>query len=161
MFCIVLAAGVFAADYWIKERVNRTRLQGSSRKILGGRLVLRNCHNRGFSWPFGRLDPRHVREISAMMLGGVLWEFCRQLLTGGKKPARIGTALVLGGGACNVQERFRKGAVTDYVSVGTGKSWIRRLVFNLSDICILAGGLLWAAAAIFPGKKKTEKSKKL
>lgn len=160
MIYMVLAAGVFAAEYMIRERVNRTRIQGSSRKILGGRLILRNCHNKGLSWPLNRWKTEHVRELSAMMLGGIVWEFFRQLLTGGKRLARLGMALVLGGGVSNVQERLSKGAVTDYVSVGAGNRKFRRLVFNLADVCILAGSLLWALSAILPSRNRSARRAK-
>lgn len=45
MFSFTIASGIFLLDYKIKEYVDRTRLQGSQEEVLGGRLILRNCHN--------------------------------------------------------------------------------------------------------------------
>ena len=87
------------------------------------------------------------------MLGGVIWEFLRQTVAGGRKTARLGLALVLGGGAGNYAERRRKGFVTDYVSLGVGNSKIRKWVFNFSDVCIVLGGLSWAGASLLPKRK--------
>lgn len=149
-----LAAGIFAADYKIKEYVNSEWLQGSKREILDGRLILRNCHNQGFSGVLKPINPAYGIEISGLVLGGVSWEFLRQTFEGGKKTARLGLAMVLGGGAGNYVERRKKGAVTDYVSLGVGNSKVRKWVFNLSDVCIVLGGLLWAGASLLPKKKK-------
>ena len=106
---LALAAGIFALDYKIKEYVNSEWLQGSRQEILHGRLILRNCHNHGFSGILKPINPAYGTEISGLVLGGVIWEFLRQTVAGGRKTARLGLALVLGGGAGNYAERRRKG----------------------------------------------------
>lgn len=151
---LALAAGIFALDYKIKEYVNSEWLQGSRQEILHGRLILRNCHNHGFSGILKPINSAYGTEISGLVLGGVIWEFLRQTVAGGRKTARLGLALVLGGGAGNYAERRRKGFVTDYVSLGVGNSRIRKWVFNFSDVCIVLGGLSWAGASLLPKKKK-------
>ena len=46
MLSLTIAGGIFLLDYKIKEHVDSTRLQGSKEEVLGGRLLLRNCHNK-------------------------------------------------------------------------------------------------------------------
>lgn len=155
MIFILVAAGVFALDYAMKEHVNSTWLQGTERKVLGGRVIFRNCHNQGAA--FGLLknaDKELCREASVLVLGGVLWEFVRQTLKGGRKIARFGLSMVLGGGLNNYHERRTKGAVTDYVSLGVKNPKTRGMVFNLSDVFIGAGTVLWMISALLPGKKR-------
>ena len=46
MLSLTIAGGIFLLDYKIKEHIDCTRLQGSKEEVLGGRLLLRNCHNK-------------------------------------------------------------------------------------------------------------------
>ena len=46
MLSLTIAGGIFLLDYKIKEHIDSTRLQGSKEEVLGGRLLLRNCHNK-------------------------------------------------------------------------------------------------------------------
>ena len=46
MLSLSIAGGIFLLDHKIKEHVDSTRLQGSREEVLGGRVILRNCHNK-------------------------------------------------------------------------------------------------------------------
>lgn len=154
MIFLALAAGIFALEYVLKEHVNRTRIQGSSQEILDGRLILRNCHNKSFSWIFKNMDPKLGTELAGLALGGALWELLRQIFCKGSRLARLGLCMIVGGGAGNYAERRKRGAVTDYVSLGSKNQKIQDMAFNLSDLFIALGGLLWAASAWIPRKKR-------
>ena len=134
MLSLTIAGGIFLLDYKIKEHIDSTRLQGSKEEVLGGRLLLRNCHNKG--------------------MGCVAGEYWHQLLHGGNKLSRAGLAMILGGGMSNYTDRRNKGYVTDYVSLNVKNKEIRKIVFNLSDVCIAAGTILWAAGNLFSYRKK-------
>ena len=61
--------------------------------------------------------------------------------------ARLGWGLLLGGGISNIAERVLRGYVTDYFSFCRAlPKKLRRLVFNIADMCIFIGAVL---AAIF------------
>ncbi|MCD8154708.1 MAG: signal peptidase II [Clostridiales bacterium] len=155
MFYILLAAGIFALDYAVKEHVNTTRLQGTKEEKAGGLLILRNCHNKGLA--FGLLKDAEgdiPRECSGLALGGAIWAFLCALFKRGSKVVRLGLSMVVGGGLNNYVERRNKGEVTDYVSLGRGGRRLKSLVFNLSDLFVFAGGILWILGSLFPGKKK-------
>lgn len=87
-------------------------------------------------------------------MGCVAGEYWHQLLHGGNKLSRAGLAMILGGGMSNYTDRRNKGYVTDYVSLNVKKKEIRKIVFNLSDVCIAAGTILWAAGNLFSDRKK-------
>lgn len=155
MIYLLLAVGVFAADYALKEHVNSNVLQGTKEEILNGKLLLRNCHNKGAA--FGVLkntDPKIIQEASALGAGAALWEFLRQLPKRGRRLKKTGLALIAGGGMNNYVERRRSGSVTDYVSVNTSNKKLRRLVFNLSDLCILTGAILWILSGLRPKERR-------
>lgn len=53
------------------------------------------------------------------------------------RPARIGLALLLAGGASNLVDRTVQGSVIDFMNVGLGP--LRTGIFNVADVAILAG----------------------
>ena len=145
MLSLTIAGGIFLLDYKIKEHIDSTRLQGSKEEVLGGRLLLRNCHNKDTAFGAVKVGTENCQELSAAGLG----EYWHQLLHGGNKLSRAGLAMILGGGMSNYTDRRNKGYVTDYVSLNVKKKEIRKIVFNLSDVCIAAGTILWAAGNLF------------
>ncbi len=61
----------------------------------------------------------------------------------GSKPAQFGIALMAAGGAGNLIDRvFNDGAVIDFVSIGF--AGLRTGIFNIADVSIIAGVLLFA-----------------
>lgn len=53
-----------------------------------------------------------------------------------------GASLVVAGGVSNLLDRFVRGNVVDFMSVGIGS--VRTGIFNVADVAILAGGVLIA-----------------
>lgn len=160
MMGILLTGGIFLLDEKLKEHVDSTRIQGTKKEILGGKLILRNCHNEGTAFGMVKLGREECQEMSAVALGAVLGEYFRQFVHGGSKVGRIGLSMILGGGLSNYVDRCRRGYVTDYVSFASKNKKFQSMVFNLSDFCIMGGTVLWMISACFPGRKKKSKIKK-
>lgn len=155
MLSFTIAGGIFLLDYKIKEYVDSTRLQGSNEEILGGRLILCNCHNKDMAFGKLKLGKENCQELAAAGLGCMTVEYLRQVLRGGSKLSKMGLAMVLGGGVSNYVDRRMKGYVTDYISFNVKNKDLKKMVFNLSDFCIAGGAVLWILGALFPtGKKK-------
>lgn len=153
MLSLSIAGGIFLLDHKIKEHVDSTRLQGSREEVLGGRVILRNCHNKNMVFGKIKLDEESCRELSLAGLGCVLGEYWHELIRG-RRLGRMGLAMVLGGGMSNYMDRRNKGYVTDYISFNVKNKDMRRMVFNLSDFCIAAGTVLWAVSSLLTDKKR-------
>lgn len=108
------------------------------------RACLRNCaasggkrvrfhplwNRRGaFDLPLG---PGALTILPALVLAGV-W-LCRR-----KSP--VGAGLLLGGGLSNLWERLEQGAVFDYLRFPGAPGPLKRYVYNLADLAVLAGAL--------------------
>lgn len=154
MLPLTIAGGVFLLDYKIKEYVDSNRLQGSAEEVLGGKLILRNCHNKDMVLGKVRFGQEECRELCAAGLGCVAGEYWNQLIHDGNKLGRAGLAMILGGGLSNYADRRNKGYVTDYMSLNVKNKSIRKIVFNLSDVCIVTGSVLWSVGKLLPNKKK-------
>ena len=124
MLSLTIAGGIFLLDYKIKEHIDSTRLQGSKEEVLGGRLLLRNCHNKDKILGKVKIGRENCQELAAAGMGCVAGEYWHQLLHGGNKLSRVGLAMILGGGMSNYTDRRNKGYVTDYVSLNVKKKEI-------------------------------------
>lgn len=110
--------------------------------LFGGGILLRNHHNRGFILNIGQGRRRAVAALSmvlAVLLGGL---FVLSLGRRGNKLLRIGLAFLLGGAFSNTYDRLKRQYVVDYFSFNVKWKRLRRIVFNLSDFCIMIGALL-------------------
>lgn len=155
MIYSLLTAVIYALDQSVKEHVNSDRIQGTTEKKLGGRVILRNCHNEGLMLGIlGKKDEASVREISTLVLGGVLWETIRTKPHDGGKLSKLGLAMVLGGGLNNYLERKKRGYVTDYVSFDLENEKLKKVVFNISDFFIFAGSAMWAVGNFLSDRRK-------
>ncbi|MDE7232762.1 MAG: signal peptidase II, partial [Lachnospiraceae bacterium] len=70
----------------------------------------------------------------------------------GNSTLKAGLALLLGGAYSNTYDRLTRRYVVDYVSFPVKNQRFRRIVFNLSDFCILIGALLMTFAGMWEKK---------
>lgn len=138
-----------------KEKINTSEKKDLKEKCLGGRLIVRNCHNHGMM--LGILknkDKEFLRDLASMVLGGAIWEYIRTSGEKGTRISKLGLSMILGGGLNNYTERRRKGYVTDYASLNVENPKLKKVVFNISDLFIFTGALLWGGSEIFSEKEK-------
>ena len=80
--------------------------------------------------------------VGAGLLAAIVW-----LLRGtGSRPftESVGVAVILGGGLGNLVDRLARGRVVDFLQLRAGP--LHTGVFNLGDLAIVAGVLIWASA---------------
>ena len=142
MIFVLIIFVVLSADLMIKKYMESKLAPGEEKPILHGRVILRKYHNKGFCLGIGKEQPRKVLWVSGAVILLVLINFIVELFRKGRHIKKIGMALLLGGAFCNWFDRLHQGYVTDYFSIKTKIRKIRKLVFNLSDFCILIGTLL-------------------
>ena len=99
-------------------------------------------------------DKEFLRDLASMVLGGAIWEYIRTFGEKGTRISKLGLSMILGGGLNNYTERRRKGYVTDYVSLNVENPKLKKVVFNISDLFIFTGALLWGGSEIFSEKEK-------
>jgi signal peptidase II len=148
---VILLLSVFLGDFLLKKYVEARLPEGEEKKILGGRILIRKVHNRGIALGALADRPVMVRRGTLGLIGALAVYFVVLLCRKGNAVRKTGVALLLGGALCNWYDRFHQGCVTDYFSFQVKWKKLKRLVFNLSDICIFAGMLLTLAGG---GKRK-------
>lgn len=96
----LLTAGIFGTDYYIKKKINTSEKKDLKEKCLGGRLIVRNCHNHGMM--LGILknkDKEFLRDLASMVLGGAIWEYIRTFRRKRHTHIQAWAFKILGGGS--------------------------------------------------------------
>lgn len=145
---VTIVSIIFFGDLYIKNRVEKyIPAKGSGndeRELLGGRLILRRHHNRGMMLNAGEKKQPVVAAVSLALTAVLTAVFLVSLGHRGNNLLRAGLALLLGGAFSNTYDRCKRKYVVDYFSFGVRWKGLRKIVFNLSDFCIIIGALLAA-----------------
>ena len=150
-----IIAGILMAEILIKQWIKHRENKGDTRKPEWKGIRIEHLENGGAATG---LFSDHKTTLK-VITGGILSILC---VRRGKEYHRksfsaygLGLALILGGGLSNLMDRIRKGTVTDYIRfVKCPVKRIQKLVFNISDFCILIGGILLFFLENFPIKKQ-------
>ncbi len=109
--------------------------------LLGDAVRLELVRNAGSFLSLGGSLPQAVRDLVFLVLAPLgLALACAHLARSGPPgiSSVIALALLAGGGLGNWLDRLiHGGAVTDFVSIGLGP--LRTGIFNVADVCIMAG----------------------
>ncbi len=127
-----LAAAVLALDQAVKALVDRVLPPGGA--TVGPLFDFRRIHNPGIN--FGLLADRPALVLWATTAVGVVFVGYVLLRPPDRYWTLAGLALLLGGGFGNVIDRFRQGAVFDYLNITPFVGYL-----NLADLAIGAGVL--------------------
>lgn len=147
MLYILIVLGIFLLESRIKKYVDENKRLGDREEILGKRIILRKQYNRGMFLNFMENSAKTVKIISGILLGVLLIFFAIMLPKKNRKMFKLGLSLCLGGAISNTADRFTKGHVVDYFSFNC--KFLKKVVFNLADMFILAGSLIMAVTALF------------
>lgn len=135
----ILSVLIFLLDLVIKNRIEDKKTEGETEELLSGKLLLRKYHNKGAILDVGRKRSGLVALISLMLTLALTVVFLLTFSMKGGKLLKTGLALLLGGAYSNTYDRLRRHYVVDYVSFPVRNEKIRRIVFNVSDFCIMIG----------------------
>ncbi|MCP5055646.1 MAG: signal peptidase II [bacterium] len=143
---MLLILGSVGCDHATKQLAHEALSGTAPISLIGDVVRLELAANPGAFLSLGAELPPAVRSV--LLVGGVpilLALVCIAAFRMGlASPAAFaGLALITGGGLANWLDRIlRGGAVTDFVSLGL--PGLRTGIFNLADVVIVAGFLLFA-----------------
>ena len=132
---------IFALELLIKGIVEKRGKTGVTKAVCNGKILIRKHHNKGFMLNIGQKKQKVVAATSfvlCILLTGFMF-FC-----GGRYNGMIksGLSMVLGGAYSNTYDRLFRKYVVDYFSIGAKGTELRRVIFNIADMCIMIGTLL-------------------
>ena len=130
-----IIVGIFTGEYFLKNYIEDHETFETDKPILLGLAHLRKYHNYGAALDTGSKKPAIIRALS-------------MALTMGQKGVGMlkwGLSLLLGGAYSNTYDRLSRHYVVDYVSFPVKNRFLRNIIFNISDFCILVGAMLCVA----------------
>lgn len=138
----LIAVIVFALDLLIKNYIEHTRAEGETGSACGGLIVVHRYHNKGAFLNLGEKKQKLMTIVSLFLTLFLTVVFLTTFTYRGRKTLKTGLALLLGGAYSNTYDRLVRKYVVDYVSFPVKNKKIARVVFNLSDFCIMIGALM-------------------
>lgn len=155
---LVAAASVVGCDHVTKHVATETLAGAPARSYFFDTIRLEYAQNVGSFLGLGAGLPSSVRFAVLVVAGGLMLVLLvayalRRRWTG----ARLyGLALVVSGGASNWVDRAAHGRVVDFLNVGLGP--IRTGIFNIADMALLAGLVLWTLSACTQARRRARGS---
>jgi len=142
MIYIVVAVGIFLLDFFLKRYIDRKRELSEETLILKGRVIIKKYYNNGVALDAFEKWPHIIKIVCGIILIVLCGVFGFLLRQKGNPGLKLGLAMVIGGGANNLCDRFMKGHVVDYFSFKSRFPKIQRVIFNISDMFIFLGSLM-------------------
>lgn len=146
------AMSVVGCDHATKHMATEALAGGPAKSYFFDTVRLEYAENVGSFLGLGAGLPSSVRFAVFVGAGGVMLVFLlayavRHRWSGARLYA---LALILGGGVSNLVDRVVEGRVVDFVNVGLGP--IRTGIFNVADMALLVGLLLWSLSGRLAGR---------
>lgn len=138
----ILTAGVFVLDSAVKHFADKRLAEHTKHPRFFGLLTLEKYYNQGAAFGFLSGHPAALRGLQTVLFASVGTAYALLLRLPGKPVAKTGMALLTGGGASNFLDRCIRGYVVDYFHLNIGPKRFRRIIYNISDICIFLGAVL-------------------
>jgi len=139
----LLAGLLFAIDFVLKRKADGLPRIGRWGTYWKGRVAIWNYHNYGAFYNLGQGKAVLVRIASVSLTGVAAVYFLLSLTTRGNALLRAGLSILLGGAFSNTYDRLKKKYVVDYIQFPKVPV-LKKVIFNLSDFCILIGAMLTA-----------------
>jgi signal peptidase II len=155
LFTVAIAALV--ADQLSKYAVEKFTAPGSERILIPGVLNLLHTSNPGvafglFAGSANPWKPLLLIGFSIAVIAMLVWLLVTD--RAGSSLGRYGIALILGGAAGNVLDRWSRHSVTDFIDFYVGRyHWY---TFNIADSAIVIGAALVVLALFRDGKQPTQ-----
>ncbi|MBR5800531.1 MAG: signal peptidase II [Lachnospiraceae bacterium] len=139
---LAVILGVFGLELKIKNDIEKKLTECAEKKACGGLLLIRRHHNRGAFLNAGQSKQKVIAGISVLLTVSATLLFAITLGNAGKGLMKWGLTLLLGGAYSNTYDRIVRRYVVDYVSFNVPLPWLRRIIFNIGDFCIMIGAAL-------------------
>ena len=140
-----IIVGIFTGEYFLKNYIEDHETFDTDRPILFGLAHLRKYHNYGAALDSGSKKPALIRALSMALTMGATIVFIFTMGQKGVGMLKWGLSLLLGGAYSNTYDRLSRHYVVDYVSFPVKNRFLRNIIFNISDFCILVGAMLCVA----------------
>lgn len=155
LFYALFAAGIVAADQWVKYLVVQGIALYGHVDAIPGLFHLTYVQNTGAAFSSFEGMRWMFVAIFVLLTAALIFEYYKKALPFSNLE-RWCLAAIYGGGLGNVIDRIRLGYVVDMIDV----DFMKFAVFNVADCFIVCGSILLMFSLIFLNKKFWKEEKK-
>lgn len=142
--CAALSLALLGLDQWVKHYVTVNIPLGEAQPFLPGLVELRTVHNYGAAWSSFSGMRWLLVAVTSVIVIAVAVVLLRRIV---RHPLGVAAGfLILSGGVGNIIDRVRLGYVVDMFHL---EFWPSYPVFNVADIFVVAGVLLFLLYYLF------------
>lgn len=147
LLLVAVAATVLISDQIVKNWVVATLPEGETVPVLGGFLQWHFVRNPGAAFSIASGQTWIFTILSAIVVGVIIWQIRRLRSV----PWALFLGLLLGGVLGNLTDRltrepgFPEGHVIDFILT----PWMMPAIYNIADIGIVSGMILFVLITIF------------
>lgn len=142
MFFILLVILIIWGEWKLKNYFEAVYDFQKQKLICKDTIRLRKYHNFGAFLNIMETKKKLLHAISIIFTLTIGLFFLITLCTKGNKMLKLGLSLLLGGAFSNTYDRLTRTYVVDYFSFCSPWDRLNRIVFNISDFCIIIGSLI-------------------
>ena len=142
MIYIILVLLILFSEWKIKNYIEAVYDDSKQEVLTGNTIRLRKYHNYGAFLNIMEAKKKLLHIISVIFTVVISIFFLFTLCHKGNHVLRLGLSLLLGGAFSNTYDRLSRGYVVDYLTFLSPFPKLNRIVFNISDFCIIIGTLL-------------------
>lgn len=139
---LAVILGIFGLELRLKNYIEETKKEDTEEYRCKNALIIRKHHNSGAFLNAGESRQKTVMALSVFLAAALTIFYLLTLGRAGKGLLKWGLTLLLGGAYSNTYDRIKRNYVVDYVSFNVPWKWLRRIVFNIGDFCILIGAMM-------------------
>ena len=142
----VITIGIIVLDQLTKWIISNKMLLGTSVPVLGKLVEFSYIHNNGSAFSMFQGKQLFLVIFTVILMIGVgvyLIVYKKSIST----TERVALYMILGGGIGNLIDRLMYGYVIDFININIIP------VFNVADIAITCGCILFAVTVLFSKKK--------
>ena len=144
---------LLAVDVAAKSFIEETMEVNEEKKLLADKITLCKVYNEGFALNFFQKYPSIVKITSLVMSVLItIYQICL-FFRKGNTLIKLGTSLLVAGAWSNTLDRILRGKVIDYFSFNVKWKKLKELAFNLGDMFIVLGSILFLLGKLFKIKK--------
>lgn len=142
MIYIIIALLILLTEWKIKNYIEAV-YDDSRQELIGNRSIrIQKYHNYGAFLNILEHRKKLLHMISLVFTFIIAIFFLLTLCHKGNHILKLGLSLLLGGAFSNTYDRLSRDYVVDYFSFCSPFPKLNRIVFNISDFCIIIGTLL-------------------
>lgn len=142
MFYILIVLLIILLEWKNKNYIEATYDNSRQKFIAKNKIRIRKYHNFGAFLNIMEKRKKILHAISVIFTLIITVIFIITLFHKGNRILKLGLSLLLGGAFSNTYDRLSRNYVVDYFSFCSPFPKLNRIVFNISDFCIIIGTLL-------------------